>query len=142
MTVKKEKIRVVFLGERDFYDYSTLVKLAKDSGLEITEVVAGDNKGVDELAARFATEYSLKLTKYCIDWNDCTVPSAVVKTGKYGEYNSRAPFDKNQKIADYATHGIALQNSGMDTDDMSKRLKKQGKSVFVGAAHSDEVYQF
>jgi hypothetical protein len=140
---KKKKCAVAFLGERDFTDYESFVKVVRAYNKPITEIVVGDNQGVDFLAEQFAQANKIKVTKYLIDWETLDVPGAVVKNGKYGPYNSRAAFDRNQKIVDRADVGIAVQASGMDTTDMIKKFTKAGKEVFsLQQVESSDIYNF
>ena len=141
MTESNRK-KVAIIGERDFDHYQTLVKVVKESKLDIYEVVIGDNKGVDILSERFAQENKISITQVKCDWKNLEADNACVKNGQYGPYNSRAALDKNQKIAELADCAIAVQSSGMDTDDMLRRFKKLGKPVFTSQNHSKDLYEF
>lgn len=81
----------------------------------------------------WAAHHKVKVAKFKADWKNITVPGALVKTGPYGQYNAKAGFDRNQKMADYADALIALQPNGATngTQDMIKRAISKGIAIYI-----------
>lgn len=64
-------MKVIVAGSRDITDYDVVRKAldeARENGLEITTIIEGGAKGVDSLAARYATEHSIEHIRVPADW--------------------------------------------------------------------------
>lgn len=128
-------MKVIIAGDRDVNenDVSLIVDAIKCSGFKITEVVSGCAKGGDTLGENWANHHKIKIARFRADWKNLTAPGAVIKTNQYGQYNTKAGFDRNQKMADYADALIALQPNGPSngTQDMIRRANIKGIPVFI-----------
>jgi hypothetical protein len=67
--------KVAIIGSRSFADYPAFCEALAPfndnqcHGWPWTEVISGGARGVDTLAARWATEHNLKLTELRADWD-------------------------------------------------------------------------
>ncbi len=135
----------VIFGDRKFTDYSELLRAVKESKFEITRVVNDGSKGSAALAERFAKENKLPLDTIKAEWDELDVPGAVVKYNDYGKaYNSKAGFDANQKLAEIAECAIGLQLDGnaREVQDVSNRMKKLEKPVYILGPKESELIEF
>lgn len=62
-------MKVIVAGSRGIMDYSIVEKAISDSGFEITEVVSGGARGVDQLGERWAREHAVAIRQFLPDWN-------------------------------------------------------------------------
>lgn len=128
-------MRCIIAGDRDINeDDLHLINIAvQQSGFHITTVISGKAQGGDRLGEKWAKLNKIRVQEFPADWKDLTVPGAVIKTGKFGPYNAKAGFDRNQDMADAAEALIALQPNGdsSGTQDMIERARKKGIPVFV-----------
>ena len=128
-------MKVIIAGDREIDENN--LNLVHDavamSGFEITQVISGTAKGGDKLGERWAKLNKIRVREFPAEWNDLTAPGAVIKTGKFGPYNAKAGFDRNQAMANVAEALIALQPNGdsSGTQDMIERARKKGIPVFV-----------
>ncbi|WP_298067776.1 DUF2493 domain-containing protein [uncultured Mailhella sp.] len=63
-------MRLAVVGSRDFLDYAFLeARLCEAFALsEVEEIISGGARGVDSLAARFASEHNIPLKVFPADW--------------------------------------------------------------------------
>lgn len=102
-------MRVIIAGSRKITSPKYIKHAVKLSEFEITEIISGNASGVDRLGEQFAKENNIPVKIFKADWNDITVPGAIVKVNKFGkEYNSRAGHLRNKQMADYAEGLIAI----------------------------------
>jgi len=137
-------MKVAIVGDRNVFDHHLIDKAIKQSGFDITEVVSGGAKGVDSLAERWASDHGVPCKVFKADWNNISVPGAVIKTNKWHKkYNANAGFDRNQQIVDYADAVIAIQPNGptSGTQDTVKKTKKTNKPLYC-YEKSDEDYEY
>ena len=82
-------MKVAIIGSRDLAveDFSPYLPI------EVTEIVSGGARGIDQCARRYAKERGLKLTEFLPD---------------YARYGRAAPIKRNELIAEYADGGIAF----------------------------------
>lgn len=127
-------MKVAIVGSRTFDNMLTVedVDIAvKQSGFIITEVVCGECRGPDSLGRAWAELHDILVVSFEPKWDDVT-NCKTVKKNKWGKlYNYMAGFERNQDMANYATHCIAFwDNFSSGTDDMVKRMRKLGKDVY------------
>lgn len=133
-------MKIIVAGSREIKEiepvYACIEKGLKELGLTIDddiEIVSGCAKGVDSTAIIWAMEFKKKWHEFPADWNNISVPFAIVRTNRFGsKYNSQAGFDRNQKMADFSDALIAIKKkyakcSG--TKDMIRRAYNTGLKV-------------
>lgn len=127
-----KKIRCIIAGSRTITDYGLICAAIKESGFNIFEVVSGKAKGVDSMGERWAKENGILTKEFPAKWNDLTHPKALLKRNSQGKlYDARAGFRRNQDMADYATHLIAITTGSSGTEDMIERAKKENLTIFI-----------
>ena len=105
-------MKVIIAGSRDIIDRNEVEQAIADSGFEITEVVCGCARGVDELGLIWGTCNDVPVKRMPADWN---------------RYGKQAGRERNIAMARYADALIAVwdgQSSG--THHMIKVAKMQG----------------
>ena len=110
-------MRVIIAGSRTITDYFALLRAIKNSRFDITAVVSGTARGVDELGERFAGENSLELLRYPAEWN------------KYGK---KAGYLRNKEMAEAADALIALwDGTSHGTRHMINIMRDKHKPVYA-----------
>lgn len=110
-------MKVIIAGSRTIFDSRLVYQAVERSGFEITEVVSGGAKGVDELGERWARSRSLRFTVFSAEW------------GKYG--TSAGPV-RNTRMAEYADALIAVWDGrSPGTGNMITTALAKGLKVFT-----------
>jgi len=130
------KMRVIVAGSRDFTDYGLVKGIIEATiskyNIPIEILVHGGAKGVDLLAKRWADSKGILAIEFPAHWHDLDVPGAVIKTNKYGKYNSRAGHDRNIRMAEYGNVLIAIRkNNSPGTTHMINTAVEHGLRVYV-----------
>lgn len=143
-------MRCAIIGDREVSesDFKLIEDAVKASGFDITSVVSGGAKGADTLAKKWAKTNNIPFTEYKADWNDLSAPDAMIREGKFGKYDAKAGFRRNQTIIDNSDCVIALQPNG-ETDgtaDSIGKAKKKQIPIFIfperSIEHSAFAYEF
>jgi hypothetical protein len=104
----------------------------EESGFEVTEVVCGGAKGVDELCSHWAEFNEIPVKHFPAKWDDLDAPDALIKKGKYGKYNAKAGSARNEEMALHADQLIAVwDGQSYGTGDMILKAHKHGLRIYV-----------
>lgn len=110
-------MKVIIAGSRGITDGSIIEKAIIASGFEITEVVSGTARGVDQLGETWATMAGKKIAKFPADWDT---------------HGKSAGYKRNQQMAEYADALIAIwDGESRGTKHMIDIMKKTGKPTYV-----------
>jgi len=124
-------------GSRHITDYQLVSQIISNTiskyKILVTEIVSGCADGPDTLGEQWALENGIKVEPFEADWNDITVPNALIKTNKWGkQYNARAGFQRNERMAEYGDVLIAIwDGKSSGTKDMIDRATKHGLLVLA-----------
>ena len=135
-----ERIKVIIAGSRSITNYDLVYQACVEAvtrwQMIIVEVVSGQAPGADTLGEQFADAHGIPKKLMPADWDDITVPGAVVRTRRDGtKYNVRAGHMRNEDMGVYADAGILIwDGKSTGTMDMKKRLEAKGKPVYVKLA--------
>lgn len=112
-------MKVIIAGSRSVTDYNIIKSAVEKSGWfdDITEIVSGCARGVDQLAIRFAKEHNILVAKFPADWE---------------KYDKSAGYIRNAEMAEYGDALIAIhRDNSKGTAGMIKVMEKKGKPVFI-----------
>jgi len=134
-------MKIAIVGSREFKDENlvdliveNLCEKKGDMKCPLT-IISGGAKGVDTWAEKIADGWEgLGVLKniFKANWKDLSHPDAIIKNGKYGEYDAMAGFRRNQLIVDEADKVIAFwdgQSNG--TKDTIDRAIAAGKPIDI-----------
>lgn len=108
---------VIIAGSRHITDMAILVEAIKASGFEITCVVSGCGRGVDELGERWAAYNSISIKRFSADWE---------------EYGKAAGPIRNAEMAEVADALIAIPGpESRGTLNMIGVASARGLKVYV-----------
>ena len=125
-------MQVIIAGSRGVTDYDLVCRAVSESGYDITCVLSGTARGVDQLGERYAKANNIDIERYPADWKNLDVEGAVVRSNRYGNYNARAGHNRNEQMGRDAEALIAIwdgQSAG--TKNMIDFMHKQRKPVYV-----------
>lgn len=99
----------------------------------IVEVVSGKAPGIDTIGELFAQKYGIPINDKPADWNNITVPGALIRTRRDGsQYNVLAGHMRNEQMAIYGDVAILVWDGiSTGTMDMNKRMEAKNKQVYV-----------
>ena len=89
-------MKVIIAGSRTIKDFKAVINAVNNSKFEITEVVCGGAKGVDDLGLKWAMDNNKNLKIFMADWK------------VYGK--SAGPI-RNKQMADYCDQAIIICNN-------------------------------
>jgi hypothetical protein len=104
---------LVIFGSRSFTDYDLMKSVILRTQLwksgNVKSIISGKAPGADRLGERFAREFGLEIIERPAKWEDLDASGAIVKTRQDGtKYNARAGHDRNEVMANEATHAIGF----------------------------------
>ena len=110
-------MKTIIAGSRDFNNYDMLKECINQSLFEITEVVCGGAKGVDDLGLKWAMDNNKNLKIFMADWK------------VYGK--SAGPI-RNKQMADYCDQAIIIcNNKSSGAMNMIDNMVKNKKPHFI-----------
>lgn len=113
-------MKVIIAGCRHFRhpaDYELVETAVRESGFEITEVVSGGAKGIDQWGSTYATRNRIACRPFYAQWR---------------LHGHGAGFIRNQAMADYADALIAVwDGKSRGTADMIDRACRSGLRLYV-----------
>jgi hypothetical protein len=115
-------MKTIIAGSREIMDYATVRDVVNDlvwnRAWDITEVVSGGAKGVDQMGETWANRNHVPIKQFIPDWN--------------GYAGMRAGLVRNSKMADYADALIAIWNGhSTGTEHMIRVARERGLKVHV-----------
>ncbi len=129
-------MNIVLIGSRAFPDerlvrsYVQKLSILHQDDLEPIIIVSGGAPGVDTWAVHEAERLGLAFDIIRADWEDLSHPDVVIKISPKTntQYDARAGFRRNQKLADLATSVTAFwDGESPGTRDMMRRAFEQSK---------------
>lgn len=113
-------MKLIVAGSRLYADYERISKVLDDfcASNNVTEIVSGAADGVDSLAIRYARERKISCKQFPV-------------TRAEWRASSRAGFDRNERMAEYADYLIAFTLGTPGTAHMIKEMKRLGKPLLV-----------
>lgn len=113
-------MKIIIAGSRHLTDNKWLEVIndcIKNSKFDITEIVSGGCRGIDQFAIEWAKKASIPYKVYEASWN------------RHGR--AAGPI-RNEKMAKYADGLIAIwMNSSRGTSNMIDNMKKLNKPTFI-----------
>lgn len=130
MSVIRIDMRLLVFGGRNYDDpahvASEIERMIVGHDPRDITIIEGGATGADAHARAWAhanAHRGVKHMPFPADWENLTVPGAIVRQGRYGLYNLRAGFDRNQRMLDEGkpTHALGFPGGG-GTADMIERI--------------------
>jgi hypothetical protein len=108
-------VKLLIAGSRTLIDLNQVhdyinqgVRQLQLSTQDIQFVLSGMAPGADRLAISWAKQNGISVLEYPAQWDDLTVPGAEIAY-RYGRpYNRKAGFQRNERMAQEATHAVIL----------------------------------
>lgn len=108
-------MKCIVAGSREINDYELIRKAIKDSGFNITELVSGHARGVDQLGEKWAKENNIPIKLFLPDWS----------------FGKSAGYKRNYEMSLYGEALIAITNGSKGTANMIEIAKKKNLKIFV-----------
>lgn len=115
-----------FVGTED--DFLAIKKIVED--YSITEIVSGTARGADQFGEQCAKRLNLSITRFPADWDNLSVPGAIIKYTRYGKpYNAAAGPNRNEQMACYTDFVHTFPDIGRGTQSMRNFAIKYHKPL-------------
>jgi len=133
-------MKLIIAGTRTLTEYNWIRKAVAYAGTctpplnvkDITEVIHGAAKGIDTTAGIWAGHNNIPVKEFPAEWNNLKAKGAIVKTGKYGKYNAKAGFDRNEKMAKYGDALLAIiKDDSPGTKHMIETARQHDLQIWV-----------
>jgi hypothetical protein len=118
-------MKVIIAGSRGLIDYNLIQEAITEADFEVTRVIVGGARGIDQLAEQWAKKHFVQYTIFYPNWS----------IGKH------AGLIRNEKMADNADALIAIRlnkKESRGTSHMIDIATKYGLKVFVMELIKDE----
>lgn len=110
-------MRTIIAGSREKVTLEDVVWAVENCGWQITEVISGTARGVDQMGEEIAKALGLPVKKYPANWD---------------LYGKRAGFKRNAEMADNADALLAVwDGQSKGTLHMIRTASQKGLKVFV-----------
>lgn len=124
-------MRLVIAGALDFIgtekDFNIICQLVID--YNITEIISGTARGADQFGEQCAKRLNLPIARFPADWDNISVPDAIVKQSKYGTlYNAMAGPIRNEQMAKYTDY-VHTFSGDKGTESMRRLAIKYNKPL-------------
>ena len=114
-------MKTIIAGSRDIEDFQLVLAAVKASKFEITEVVSGRARGVDNLGEGWASLNKIPIKPFPAKW-----------TTDEGQFDRGAGHKRNAQMAEYADALIAIwDGSSPGTRNMINEAAKRGLKLYV-----------
>lgn len=109
-------MKTIIAGSRTIQDYAAVERAVQESGFEITQVVSGCARGVDELGKQWGYRHDIPIANFPADW---------------GTYGKQAGPIRNAAMAQYAEALILVWNgTSPGSRNMLEAAQKHGLKIF------------
>lgn len=136
-------MKVIIAGSRNISGQRIICEAIQAFGFEITEVVSGGARGVDESGEIWAKNNNIPIKLFPALWDWLEAPNCkVVERPDGSKYNLFAGFNRNQEMADYAEALIAIKNphhKTNGTNHMIERAKANGLRIYIHKIRKNET---
>ncbi len=110
-------MRVIIAGSRTVTDFMQVVEAVVKSGFDVTTVISGTAKGVDQLGEDYAELFGLDVERFPADWS---------------QHGRAAGPIRNRAMAEAADALVAVwDGSSRGTKNMIETARKLGLAVHV-----------
>jgi hypothetical protein len=110
-------MKTIIAGSRNIEDYRIVKEAIEESQVNITEVVSGCARGVDNLGEQWAKQNRIPIKKFPADWK---------------KHNKAAGPIRNTEMAKYGEVLIAIwDGKSKGTHDMINKAIHEGLQVFI-----------
>lgn len=109
-------MKIIVAGSRDIENYQVVKEAIEMSGFEVSEIVSGTARGIDQTGERWARNNNVPIKRFPADW----------KAGK------SAGIMRNLQMAEYADALVAVWDGySRGTKHMIECARRKGLKVFV-----------
>jgi hypothetical protein len=125
-------MRVAVCGGREYRDRDRINQALElvHSLVGIEELMHGDCRGADRLAAEWAGRRGIPLSAYPADWNNLDLPGAKIRRGKFGFYDATAGYRRNLRmLIEGAPELVIAFPGGRGTEHMVAQALKRDFAV-------------
>lgn len=130
-------MKIIVAGSRSITDYQLVSQIISNTinkyDIQVTEIVSGCAGGVDTLGEQWALENGIPVEPMPAEWDDLTVPGAVIRTNKWDKkYNARAGYQRNERMALYGDVLISIwDGKSSGSKDMIECATRHGLLVLI-----------
>ena len=115
-------MKTIIAGSRDITNYAIVEEAVRASGISVSTVVSGKQRGVDTLGERWAKAHGVEVAPYPAEWK---------------AHGRAAGPIRNRQMADNADALIAVWDGfSPGTKDMIDVAKRRGLTVYVHDARA------
>jgi len=135
-------MKILILGPVNCTSEELIKEALDEHNIKPTLIVTGAESDFHKTIARlFSSANSTKIKTFKIDWKNLKRQGAVIKMGKFGEYNSKAGLHRDEDMIDYIKSQdgkILIIEQNSETDSIKKLAKSKGMEPLLFNVHKSE----
>ena len=121
-------MKVIIAGSRNINSLSEIRHAIESSEYNITEIISGGARGVDQLGELYALQEHIKMKRFPANWD---------------LYGKSAGYKRNEQMAEYADALIAIwDGDSKGTKHMIDimRMKNKANFVYIPGKYNSDIF--
>lgn len=132
-------MKTVIIGDRGCKSteiFKEALRQAEEQGINISEVITGEEQGISKIAADWAKDHSINLVTFPVNWSDISAEGALIKERfnswkkRKEPYNANAGKARDEKMLQYAEALISIDLGSGHSKWTAITAKKMGIPVY------------
>lgn len=122
-------MKVVVTGQSN--DAVDLAEAFEHFGIKATALLSAGETDLEKAAEKWAAENEVDVESRQPKWNDLTVDKCTPRDGKYGQYNARAAFNRNDELAEDCDCVLMVGEDSRSSASIVEAAEKLERDVYV-----------
>jgi len=122
-------MKVVVTGDGQF-TAAELVEAFEHYEVKPSVLLSAGETELEKAAEAWAKENDVQVDSRQPKWNDLTVEKCSPRDGKYGQYNARAAFNRNDELAEECDCVLVVNEDSRSSTSIVEAAEKLEKDVF------------
>lgn len=122
-------MKVVVTGQSN--DSVDLAEAFEHFGIKATAVLSAGETDLEKAAEKWGAENEVEVDSRQPKWNDLTVEKCTPRDGKYGQYNARAAFNRNDELAHDCDCVLMVAEDSRSSASIVEAAEKLERDVYV-----------
>jgi hypothetical protein len=122
-------MKVVVTGQST--DTVDLAEAFDHYGIKPTVILSAGETDLEKAAEKWGTDEGVEVDSRQPNWNDLTVEKCTPRDGKYGQYNARAAFNRNDDLALDCDCVLTIDQDSRSSASIVEAAEKIDKDVYV-----------
>jgi hypothetical protein len=132
-------MKVVVTGQSNEVD---LAEAFEHFGIKATTILSAGETDLEKAAEKWAAENEVETESRQPKWNDLTVDKCTPRDGRFGQYNARAAFNRNDELAQDCDCVLMVGENSRSSASIVEAAEKLGRDVYMWPVVEDADVPF